>query len=318
MSNKYTKRLILIGLVISISASMTACSGSAPRSYHVISSTPSEETQSVVSSDDDESEENVSNDVEEESNISENEDSQNESSETVSSESVSSKENSETSSFGTVPVPDVIGDIFNSKTEPDTTSSSKEDEAAVDYEQMYNDFVNSGSWRTYESSFEGRNLSVNDCTVKYSNIFDLDGDGIPELLLYAEAPYIGPRIMSASGFYTIKSGKIVPLLIGSTCGGTLGGETISLAEESGTGKLYVGSFGSVGGFGGTGAYISIYDYAGGNLSLHTEYKCTEYNNSSLGTNEYKIDSVNVTKEEYSTMVQKYPIVPPQDVASKVN
>ena len=199
-----------------------------------------------------------------------------------------------------------------------TPEVSEPETQPVDYEQMYNDFINSGTWRTYDNAFDGRDVSVNDCNIENTSIFDLDGNGVPELLLYATAKNMGPQLMSVSAFYTIVDNHIVTLLVGSTCGGTLGGETVSLAEENGTGSLYVGSFGHIGGFGGTGGYTSIYTYSNSTLYLYTNYTATEYQNSSMGTNEYKVNSVNVSREEYFAESDKYKMIYPKDVSSKFN
>ena len=181
---------------------------------------------------------------------------------------------------------------------------------------MLRDYAESGEWKSYCNVNEG--AIVDDCDDMTYYIFDLDSDSIPEMLIYAVSTKWSTNfVMSASSFCVISDGAVKTVVSGSTCGGSLGGTTISLSEELSTGRLLVRSNTHIGGFGGTANDSTIYSYAGGALSEVVEFRSVEYNSEAMGTNEYKINSVDASKDEVQSKSIEYSYIRNQDISSKL-
>ena len=134
----------------------------------------------------------------------------------------------------------------------------------VDYQALYDAYLASDEWRSVTSGLAGQGSIGDHVNIKHHKIFDLDGDGVPELWYKVTSDDMGPRgPESASGFCTILDGKVERLLSGYECGGSAGGDDIVIRYDTETSKHVVGLEGYSGGFGGSSADCEYYDFHDG-------------------------------------------------------
>lgn len=198
-----------------------------------------------------------------------------------------------------------------------TDTASSEPEQSPDYVSMLREYAESGAWKNdCDPNTEiGSPASCND--LSYS-IFDLDSNGIPEMLIYATAPEMsGPRVMSASSFCVISDGQVKTIESGSTSGGTIGGSTVGLCEEKTTGRLMIYKNTYTGGFGGNASGYSVYSFYNSVLTQELNVSQITYMDTSLGSDEYTINGQSSTMEETSAKIGKYDYVSSQNISSKI-
>ncbi|MBQ3969379.1 MAG: hypothetical protein II685_02695, partial [Clostridia bacterium] len=207
-------------------------------------------------------------------------------------------------------------DKAESEAEKENTSKSESPivdlEPEYNYMQIYLEFMNNDEWKTYEDVVYP-NIDIEKCSIAHYKIFDYDNEGIPELWIFAKDGASSVNEITASAIYTICDGEVDTLLTGSTCGGTMGGNTISFVKDKADGRYYISDTSVVGGFGGTETERVIYNYIDGELSVKSDQYMLAWQNTELGTNEYKIDSKNVTINDFSAAYNAYAEVAPQNV-----
>lgn len=105
---------------------------------------------------------------------------------------------------------------------------------------------------------------------KYVNVDDSSNP----VLYYKETADEEGRIfpLSSSGIYVFLEGKLYLLVSAYECGGSLRGDYACFYKEDETGKMYLGSIGEAGGFGGHSNYNTVYAYQNGNLETLALYE----------------------------------------------
>jgi uncharacterized protein YlzI (FlbEa/FlbD family) len=194
------------------------------------------------------------------------------------------------------------------------------------------------------SSTDDNTMSVSiadgmkDCYKEFK-LYDIDGNGKPVLDFYAE-PLIrqGPEILSYSGIYSEKNGSLNELVTGYECGGTLGGDTVSLFKDSETSRILIGAVSHAGGFMGNASGCRIYEYQNGETTGIVSYeiiaqKAENHDESDLVKNaalyydengsphnkdtilnadyitEYWRNNKQVTIEDYNRYADRYEVLP---------
>lgn len=186
-----------------------------------------------------------------------------------------------------------------------------------DYVSMLREYAESGAWKTdCDPGTEiGDPSSCNDLSY---NIFDLDGDGVPEMLIYATAPELsGPRIMSASSFCVISNNSVVTIESGSTSGGTIGGTTVGLCEEKSSGRLMIYKSSYTGGFGGNASGYDFYSYSNSSLVNELSTYQVTYFDTSMGSDEYTINGNTSSAEKIASKIGEYEFISDQSISSKI-
>lgn len=184
------------------------------------------------------------------------------------------------------------------------------------YEKIYKDYIESEKWRTYTyhtASGTDSTVTNNELILSNKDIFDFDGDGIPELLLYARNPkrYSPRGVETKSYLYTIVNGKPKIILSGYTCGGTLGGNTVCFAYDNLTSKYVVGLSSYTGGFGGDGHSYEWYKYDKGELTQIAQYGKVEYYNDS--DSEYEVNNSATNSKQFELMEKRFEMVTYEDL-----
>lgn len=194
---------------------------------------------------------------------------------------------------------------------------SSNNEQSTDYVAMLREYAESGAWKSdcTPTTEIGSPSSCNNLSYK---IFDLDGDGVPEMLIYATAPELsGPKVMSASSFCVISGKEVKTIDSGSTSGGTIGGTTVGLCEEKSTGRLMIYKNSYTGGFGGNASDYIFYSYYNGSLTQEVVTHQISYMDTSLGSDEYTINGANSSIEEISAKIGEYEFISDQNIPSKI-
>jgi hypothetical protein len=215
-----------------------------------------------------------------------------------------------------------------------TTEQGIQTENSEAYDVIYEDFLNSTKWREVEDTTQwDEPFEVNSVEIESKKIFDLDGDGVPELWFVARTPGDGGG-EEVSSFCTIIENEVKVLLSGYRSGGTIGGDWIGICFDNGTSKHIVGLFGYTGGFGGIMSWAVYYSYEEGTLNRiidlnqmsqpGKQYDGEELQDPSLYFIEedsvsfsgepyisvYKVNDKQVTKEAYEEVVDRF--VDPKD------
>lgn len=171
-------------------------------------------------------------------------------------------------------------------------------QASVDYEAIYNEYMNSGAW----------NPGVG-YVIEESEIIDINNDGVPELLLYTKNSESWERV---SQFCSIKNGRVEALLEGYDCGGTAGGDEVIVMYDTKTSKYVVGTTGIINGYNRCTSWNELYNYSKGELirvtkySWDLEYFDPDYHfGDDPGITVYKIDDKQVTQEEYEAVFSRF-------------
>ena len=227
-----------------------------------------------------------------------------------SSESDKSSESDQTS--------DSEQPVKQDKTSDEDKSVQKEksQEKMAGYVEQLRQYAESGAWK---ADCENRDGAVpEECNDLAYSIFDLDEDGIPEMLVYASAPQLGgPRLMTMSAFCVIENEAISIVLSGSTCGGTMGGTTISMVCRKDTQELQIVDNMYAGGFGGNANENHYYTYSKGSVSEVSYAKAVSYFNPDNGTDEYIVNGENVTSDDVKAHNEVYERIAPDNIGSYI-
>ena len=196
------------------------------------------------------------------------------------------------------------------------SDQSKEQEITQEklsgYVEQLRNFAESGEWK---SKFEKENLDADpaQCNELQYNIFDLDENGIPEMLIYASAPQLGgSHLMSMSCFCIIENNEISFVLDGS-----MGGTTISMVKRKDSGELQIAKSLKVGGFGGDMLKNHYYSYRDALLKEEKFISKTTYFNADNGTDEYIIDGSSVSVDEVDRQLAEYEWIKADDIPSYI-
>ena len=185
------------------------------------------------------------------------------------------------------------------------------------YVEQLRSFAESGEWK---SKFEKENLDADpgECNELEYKIFDMDGNGIPEMLIYASAPQLGgSHLMSMSCFCIIENNEISFVLSGSTTDGSMGGTTISMVKRKDSGELQIAKSLKVGGFGGDMLKNHYYSYRDALLKEEKFISKTTYFNADNGTDEYIIDGSSVSVDEVDRQLAEYEWIKADDIPSYI-
>ena len=222
---------------------------------------------------------------------------------------------------------------------PDTSedNNSKWDE----YVSLLNEFVSSGSWakiseteiQDNHSLFGSDVMSYNDIinpsewsvTDENKHIFDMDGDGIPEMLLRIEsseytAGPTGPA--SNTEFVAIKNGRASIIMNAYWTGGTMRGNSISVCKNSTDSKYYIAFNSQLHvDAGNNSSSNTYYAYSNGNASeINNITKASSYdwsNGNSEPNITCTINGSESTESEFDNIVNSYAIVPFDELSNLV-
>lgn len=183
--------------------------------------------------------------------------------------------------------------------------SATEQEKISEYVEMLRNFAESGEWKNHCVIYEGDGVEPSQCSELQYSIFDIDRNGIPEMLVYAEEPHMSSNYMSMSCFCVIENEKISVALSGNTTDGSIGGSKVSMVCKTDTGELQIASNRHVGGFGGKMFENNYYSYHNGSLEKELCIESTTYFNLNNGENEYLVDGVAVTSDELDLHIASY-------------
>jgi len=180
-------------------------------------------------------------------------------------------------------------------------------------ELFYIDYMNSNRWLEDYVPRGGEEVEPQDLAdykIKRYTVFDLDGDGVEELLFSAvgewgDASYI---------FCRRTEDGVEQLLQGYVSSGTVGGETVEILFDTTTDEYVLCMCGWASGFGGMTRWIYVYDYVGGVVTPRTSVSMSTYTSENYeleeledplvyaGENDmyttYGIDGERVTIEEW--------------------
>lgn len=329
MSNRKTGIIcVLLSSAICVLSGCSGASDTAPVSISEPSAVESVSAQSSVSSTADESE------------VSE-----------MSEEVQSSAESSYESSADTPSAAEESSEIPESSAEessespfdlqesmPDTSedNNSKWDE----YVSLLNEFVSSGSWtRISETEIQDNHslfgsdiMSYNDIinpsewsvTDENKHIFDMDGDGIPEMLLRIEHSEWGGPAGPASNteFVAIKNGRASIIMNAYWTGGTMRGNSISVCKNSTDSKYYIAFNSQLHvDAGNNSSSNTYYAYSNGNASeINNITKASSYdwsNGNSEPNITCTINGSESTESEFDNIVNSYAIVPFDELSNLV-
>lgn len=206
---------------------------------------------------------------------------------------------------------------------------------------LYHEFTKSGSISVEDSTTEGYSAGqedLRDCKKTYK-LYDLNHTGEPILYFMAE-PYVRNNFpMSYSGFYAIRDNQIAELFTGYECGGSMRGDYACLWYDRETSRVFPGTNGFWGGFGGYASSGNVYDVKGGEMTCIASFDwitqpILNYSDEELlehaelfydgednpytkvtiaqaeeGTaQKYSVNEVQSTREEYQEMSDRYQIL----------
>lgn len=205
----------------------------------------------------------------------------------------------------------------------------------------------------YQKFTQSGSISVEDFTVnghtagqeylkqykKTYKLYDLGHTGEPILYFEAE-PYINHSFpLSYSGFYAIRDNQLVELITGYECGGSMRGDYVCLWYDRETARIFPGTNGFYGGFGGYASCGDVYDVKEGEMASiasfewmtqpiayfsdeeleHAELVYDEegnpYTKEMIDQAEkeivqvYWVNRVQATVEEYQEMTDRYQMIP---------
>ena len=283
-SKKMKLRILFAGLLVS--AFLTGCGAEEESRKNDRNESSSQTEQSVATT------EQLSGDNEKAKNETKNE----------STENVTEKETAEAPS--------------EPQSEPSTADESgAKQEKMSEYVEMLQNFAESGEWKNHCEIDGDYGADPSQCNELEYSIFDIDGNGIPEMLVYAGAPHTGFFNMSMSCFCVIENDEISVVLSGDTVDGSMGGRTVSMVRKKDTGELQIVSHLQVGGFGGKMYENSFYSYNNGSLQKELCIKSTTYFDTNNDENEYLIDEVAVTSDEIDRRSAEYEWINISEISS---
>ena len=200
----------------------------------------------------------------------------------------------------------------NGEGEKDAPTTSSEAESSAPEKSgmsesdiaLLKNYAESGEWKNHCEENEGAEVAA--CNRMEYHIFDLDNNGIPEMLIYADNPErTVPRLLTATSLCVIVDGEVRTLESGSTSEGTIGGTTVSMCMENATGELLICKREHVGGFGGTYNYCVISRFNSNSLTEIMSMKALTYTNPTMGTDEFYVNNEESTLEEVNAKYDEY-------------
>lgn len=205
-----------------------------------------------------------------------------------------------------------------------------------DYVSLLNEFVSSGKWaklseteiQNTHSVFSDEIKNYNDIsnpddwsiTDENKQIFDMDADGIPEMILRIEhKEWGGPSGPAANTeFVAIKNGKAQIIMNAGWTGGSMRGDSISVCKNSTDGKYCIAYFSHMRiDEGNHNISNTYYNYSGGNVTeIHNIKKDISYDWSSRNsepTIACTIDGKEVSETEYNSLSNSFSNVSNEDL-----
>lgn len=206
-----------------------------------------------------------------------------------------------------------------------------------DYVSLLNEFVSSGKWAklseteiqnthsVFSSEIQNHNdiSNTNEWSITDANkqIFDMDGDGIPEMILKIESSVykVGPTgPASNTEFVAIKDGKATILMNAYWTGGSMRGDSIGICKNITDNKYYVAYYSHEHiDAGNNNSSITYYDYLSGNVKeTHYIGKNVSYDWSSRNsepTIACTIDGRDVSETEYNNLSSSFSNVSNEDL-----
>lgn len=127
---------------------------------------------------------------------------------------------------------------------------------------LYQEFARSGSISVEDATPDGHTASQEDLRdyKKTYKLYDFDHSGEPVLYFKAQPYQYNNFPLSYSGFYAVLDNRLVELLTGYECGGSLRGDYICLWYDRETSRILPGTNGMTGGFGGYAYYGAVYKW----------------------------------------------------------
>ena len=145
----------------------------------------------------------------------------------------------------------------NSDNTEDTNDSDDTGTSLEQAKAVYKSYIDSGEWRSYEAF--GENIE-NDTTLLDPDfaVFDFNGDGVYEMLMFSKGTDTGPRMQSRSVFCTMENKQVKVLLSGAESAGTIGGNSIHLRYDENADTFYISDSYYSGGWGGQASGSACY------------------------------------------------------------
>ena len=180
---------------------------------------------------------------------------------------------------------------------------------------IYLECLESGAWRELLESEDTPLSYLEYYDISATTMFDLDGNGVFELLFeaYVEG---GVRPEGVSGMFSIMDGEVITLLSAAESGGSIGGDRLLFHYDTKTNKDVVEHSAYAGGFGGYSSYGLFLDYSGGEFSMLMSYEVlTMFNDLEETVKEFAAlyDNYYVTREDGDISEVTVYLIDDQDV-----
>lgn len=234
---------------------------------------------------------------------------------------------------------------FNGRTVQDTSAficewNEENENDWNDYVSLLNEFVSSGKWaKLSETEIKDTNSVFSDEIISYNDIsnpedwsineeskhiFDMDGDGIPEMLLSIEHnEWRGPSgAATNTELVTIKDGKAKIIMNAYWTGGSMRGDSISVCKNSTDSRYYVAYNSHMRiDEGNHRVSTTYYNYSGGDVSeVHNIRKNQSYNwssGNSVPDITYSIDGNEASETEYDKISNSFYTITYEDFPNYV-
>lgn len=177
----------------------------------------------------------------------------------------------------------------------------------------YHEFTRNGSISVEDSTVDGDTVDQEDLRdfKKTYKLYDVEHTGEP-ILYIEEEPYIRSSFpMSYSGFYAIENDRIVEMVTGYECGGSMRGDYACLWYDRETSRVFPGTNGFWGGFGGYASAGIVYEREGAGFKMADCFEWTMqpisyFSNEDLACAElvYDADEQPYTKEQIAQADQE--------------
>lgn len=234
---------------------------------------------------------------------------------------------------------------FNGRTVQDTSAficewNEENENDWNDYVSLLNEFVSSGKWaKLSETEIKDTNSVFSDEIISYNDIsnpedwsineeskhiFDMDGDGIPEMLLSIEHnEWRGPSgAATNTELVTIKDGKAKIIMNAYWTGGSMRGDSISVCKNNTDNRYYVAYNSHMRiDEGNHRVSTTYYNYSGGDVSeVHNIRKNQSYNwssGNSVPDITYSIDGNEASETEYDKISNSFYTITYEDFPNYV-
>lgn len=180
---------------------------------------------------------------------------------------------------------------------------------------LYSAYIESEKWRTYDNF--GEMITNDRLTEQKYAIFDINNDGVFEMLFEAENPNPTMRPETRSVFCTIQNGEVKELLSCATVDGTMGGTNavVEYSEENDAFYICETQYGSGGGVQGN----SIKGYTLDGVTLVKQFSASsEFVLSNPPTENHTIDGETVSRQKHDSYIRKIKQLPIEAVDKLYN